>query len=132
MGKHSSSAQSVTNTNVNTSNIQNIQNHQTDFETHVNNQDYLKEVGGDRVGGSVNTFNGIQNAGKQCFGATCLQELGLLGGGDGLLGGGGDGLLGGVLGEHGLVKEALWGHGGGLFGLQELCSGASCNQMHYL
>ena len=119
MGKHSSSAQSVTNTNVNTSNIQNIQNHQTDFETHVNNQDYLKEVGGDRVGGSVNTFNGIQNAGKQCFGATCLQELGLLGGGDGL--------LGGVLGSHGLVGGILGGHGGGLFGLQELCSGSACN-----
>merc|ERR1712166_1713875 len=75
-GPTSNSARSVTNTNINTSNIQNIKNHQTDFETHVTNQDYLKEVGGDRIGGSVNTFNGIQNAGNQCFGATCLlQEL---------------------------------------------------------
>ena len=75
MGPTSSSATSITNNYGVDKKVNNIQNHQTDFESHVTNKDYLKEVGGDRIGGSANTFNGIQNAGYQCFGATCLQEL---------------------------------------------------------
>ena len=81
MGPTSSSSTSITNNYGVDKKINNIQNHQTDFENHVSNQDYLKEVGGDRIGGSANTFNGVQNAGYQCFGATCLLELHITGAG---------------------------------------------------
>ena len=69
-GSKSNTTQNST-TNINQTNIQNVENHQTTVENHISNQDYLKEVGGNRIGGSVNTFNGLQNAGYQCFGATC-------------------------------------------------------------
>ena len=69
-GSKSNTTQSST-TNINETNTQNVENHQTTVENHVNNQDYLKEVGGNRIGGSVNTFNGLQNGGYQCFGAGC-------------------------------------------------------------
>ena len=113
MGSTSNHSTNVQNTNINESNIQNIQNHQTDFESHVTNQDYLKEVGGDRIGGSANTFNGIQNAGYQCFGATCLQEL----------------FLDGIFGAHGGL---LSGHGGGILGLQELTADPLSEGIHHL
>ena len=121
MGPTKQSSTQIQNTHINEQNIQNVQNHQTSTTTNVSNQDYLKEVDGDRVGGSKNTFNGLQNAGYQCFGATCgsLQELGLFGG-DSFLGG-----HGGILGGHGLVDNILNGHGDGLtsvapLGLQQL------------
>ena len=82
MGGSKSNTTQTSTTNINETNTQNVENHQTTNENHVSNQDYLKEVGGNRIGGSVNTFNGLQNGGYQCFGATCLLQELRIGGAD--------------------------------------------------
>merc|ERR1712007_207910 len=56
-----------------------IINHQTSHQVINENQDLSHIVGGNRIAGSQNVFNGMNNGGYQCFGATCLQDLAYLG-----------------------------------------------------